>query len=67
MVTSALAAERGEVERRPATPGLKVEQALQDIVPQAELNFDPDREVAPTWFYRCPCPGVRYYTYGEPL
>ncbi len=65
MVSSALSAERDEVERQPATLGHKVEQALQDIVPRVERNSDPDREVAATWFYWCPCPGVRYYTYGE--
>ena len=65
MVTSSLSAERNEVERRPATIGLHVEQELQEIVPQVERGFDPDREVAATWFYWCPCPGVRYYTYGE--
>ena len=33
MVTSALTAKGDEVERRPATLGLKVEQELQEIVP----------------------------------
>ena len=65
MVSSALSAERDEVERQAATLGLQVEQEPQDIVPQVERYFDPDREVAATWFYWCPCPGVRYYTYRE--
>ena len=59
MVTSALAVNRDEVEPRPATLGFKVEQELQDIVPEAE------REVAAAWFYWSPSPGVRCYTYGE--
>ena len=65
MVTSSLSAERNVVERRPATLGLKAKQELQNIVPQVEGNFDPDWEAASTWFYWCPCPGVRYYTYGK--
>ena len=66
MVTSALSTEREEVEREPATLDLKVEQELQDIVPQAERDFNPTREVTTAWFYWSPSPGVRCYTYGEP-
>ena len=65
MVTSALSPERDEVERRPATLGLKVGHKLQNIVPQVERDSDPDREAAATWFYWCPCPGVRFYTYEK--
>ena len=65
MITSALAAKPDEVGRRPANLSFKVEPKLHDNVPQVERNFDPDREVAATWFYWSPSPGVRCYTYGK--
>ena len=65
MVTSASTTEQDEVELRPATLDLKVEQKLQDVLPQVERSIDPDREVAATWFYWSPSPGVRCYTYGD--
>ena len=36
-----------------------------DIDKNVERNFRPDREVAATWFYWSPSPGVRCYFYGE--
>ncbi len=63
MVTSTLTGTQDEVERR-RDSGFKVDQELEDIVPEAERNFDSDQGVT-TWFYWSPSPGVRCYTYGE--
>jgi hypothetical protein len=63
MVAQGLASKIREREVGPTGLDAKVEKELRDIVQRAECGFAIGKAETPSWYYRVPQPGVRYYCY----
>lgn len=65
MLGPALREKVEDVEARAAELGTGLFSELADIIAMAEHDTVGDRPELAHWFYRVPCPGVRYYSYQE--
>lgn len=54
-----------EADARAAELGTGIVDELADIIAMVEDNIAGDEPELAHWFYRIPCPGIRYYSYRE--
>ncbi len=65
MAGPALKEKIEEVETRTSELGIGLVNELAEIIASVEYGTLGDTPELAHWFYRVPCPGVRYYAYQE--